>query len=396
MAIPSGLTSAEYFALVKNNIIRPRYKFEFLNDDLTTKFEVIEDLVDNSGSINNIFNGEVGVRRTCSIKLNNIDKRYLPNPNTGTIWFGSQFKLSLGLEDDSGNTYWSPNGVYVISSPESSNTSSQKDLQIQGIDKWSLLNGQISGEITETYEIPLGTNVYDAISAILAIDRGNGYPYDSIEPKFDQSNSTAVTSYTIREEQGGNYGNLINKLCENIQSYGFYDEYGRLNIVSGTRDLSDNQKGSIYDFNDSEIELIANSISYNFENVKNSIRVVGMNINGNIATGLAENTNPASSTRINLIGKRSQVIKVDTISSDSLALDYANLLLKTATMLNVSLNINCTFMTHLDVNSVITLTSDYYGYDRVRFLIQSINIPLAINSQIAIKATNVNDLPFSQ
>jgi hypothetical protein len=390
--VVNSLSNNQYLDIVKSEIISPRIRIDVLRPDESVNYEIISDIIDNTGNLNISFSN-IGTRRTCSLNLSNISAEYIPNPNTSGFWVADKFKLYLGFRSE-GIDYWFPNGVFVHKNPSASRGDSSKDLRINAIDKFSLLDGTLSGTITETYFIPINSNIYGAIRTLLATDRGDGKSIDPVEPILESENNSATTTYDIYVEAGGTYKDVLLKLTDQISSYCYYDINGALVVESGTRDLGDNDKGSIYDFRDTELELLNEEAEYRFEEVVNRVVVVGDNINGAIARGVALNNNPFSSTRIGRIPTRSKYVNVSTIDTDQKALDYASLILKELSMLNINQRISCTFMAHLDVNNVITVTDSYFGYESERFLINSISIPLGTNSTISINATNVNQLPF--
>lgn len=392
MASFSDLTFEEYKRIVKSEIIFPRIKIDVLNVDETVNYEIVSDLVDNAGNLNISFSN-IGVRRTCSLNLVNIDGEYTPNPDSSGFWITDKFKLYLGLRDN-GIDYWKSNGVFVHSNPKRHRGDSDKIMKISAIDKFSLLDGSLSGKIENSYFIPKGENIHDAIKSLLLLDRGDGQPIDPIPPLLDVDTSTDVTGYDIFIESQGTIMDVLNSLTDQISSYCFYDGNGVLNVTSGTRDLGDNNKGSIWDYTNKSGELLDNNDEYDYKSVRNKYVVVGENIDGAIVRGEAYNNNPFSGTRIGRIPTIVDIVTVATIDTNIKAEDYAKLKLKEVSMLNIEKQILSTFMIHLDVNEVVTYTDTESGEEAERFLIQSVSIPLGTNSSIMLNTSNVNQLPF--
>lgn len=379
-----ALTYDDYINALKSTTIRPRIKIEFLYPDETVKEEITQDIKSDGGNLS--INFQNGVRRSCNVSLINIDKKYIPSPNT--IWIKNKFRLWLGLEIN-GEDYFISQGIFVIRNPEVSSNFSEKLVNLTGIDKFALLDGQLGGDLDAIYQISVGTNIYAAIKSILVLAG------DTKSPILDTKYISEVTPYTIRKEAGRNYGELLIELAGMLSTNIFYNENGHLVFEEGAIDIVDNVKSPIWEFTTDEFEYIGSTVTYQFEDIFNEVLVIGDNINGNIATGKATNTNLLSSTRTSLIGKRTKVIEDSIISTNSLALQRANYELKRLVMLQSKSVIKSTPMFHLDVNKVITLTDDYYNFNKDRFLIQSVNIPFSLGSQIDIDVVNAVELKFN-
>lgn len=98
-----------------------------------------------AGSIN--LDGDSAVRRTCSLTLiaDNIELR--------DYYWGlkNKFKLEVGMKNFVDSKYsdiiWFPQGTYVITSFNTSQSATGYTVNISGKDKMALLNGEISGKI---------------------------------------------------------------------------------------------------------------------------------------------------------------------------------------------------------------------------------------------------------
>jgi hypothetical protein len=378
-----SLTFDDYINAVKATTINPRIKIEFLYPDETVKEEITEDIKSDGGNLS--INFQNGVRKSCNVTLINIEKKYIPSPNT--IWIKNKFKLWLGFKIN-GEDYFISQGIFVVRNPEVLSNYSEKTVNLTGIDKFALLDGTLGGELDGIYQIPVGTNIYEAIKSILVLVN------DTKSPILDGKYISEVTPYTLRKEAGGNYGELLIELAGMLSANIYYNENGHLIFEEGTIDIVDNIKSPIWEFTTDEFEYLGSTVTYQFEDIFNEVLVIGDNIDGNIATGKATNTNLLSSTRTQLIGKRTKVIEDSIIYTDNLALQRANYELKRLVMLQSKSIIKSTPMYHLDVNKIITLTDDYYDFDKERFLIQSINIPFSLGSQIDIDVVNAVELTF--
>lgn len=106
--------------------------------------ETIEGQV-TSGSIN--IDGASAVRRTCSLSL------VAKNLNINDFYWGikSKFKLEIGLKNQINDIYddiiWFPQGTYLITTFNTSQTTNNYNISISGKDKMCLLNGDLGGSL---------------------------------------------------------------------------------------------------------------------------------------------------------------------------------------------------------------------------------------------------------
>ena len=97
------------------------------------------------GSIN--VDGNSAVRRTCSLSLIAYDIQL-----TDYYWgVKTKFNLSIGLKNNIDNRYpeiiWFPQGVFIITTFNSSQSVNSFNISLSGKDKMCLLNGEVSGNI---------------------------------------------------------------------------------------------------------------------------------------------------------------------------------------------------------------------------------------------------------
>lgn len=128
----------------KNKIIYA--KITALNFD-ESPIEQIEGRV-ISGSIN--LDGKSAIRRSCSLTLVTKDFRY----NNYNWSLRTKFKLEIGIENNLNSNYekiiWFNQGIYLITSFQSSLTPNNFTISISGKDKMVLLNGEMGGMINFT------------------------------------------------------------------------------------------------------------------------------------------------------------------------------------------------------------------------------------------------------
>ena len=97
------------------------------------------------GSIN--LDGASAVRRSCSLSIVAQEFDY-----SDYLWgLNTKFKLEVGLQNDINENYpkiiWFNQGIYVITSFNTSRSTNNFTITIQGKDKMCLLNGEVSGTI---------------------------------------------------------------------------------------------------------------------------------------------------------------------------------------------------------------------------------------------------------
>ena len=115
-----------------------------------TPIETIEGRV-TQGSIN--LDGASSVRRTCSLTIVAQDFDY-----NNFLWgLNTKFKLEIGLENNIDPTYpniiWFKQGTYFISSFNTSRSTNNFTITIQGKDKMCGLNGEVGGTFTSSVDV---------------------------------------------------------------------------------------------------------------------------------------------------------------------------------------------------------------------------------------------------
>ena len=130
--------------------------------------ETIEGQV-TSGSIN--IDGASAVRRTCSLSL------VAKDLNINDFYWGvkSKFKLEVGLKNNINDNYpdiiWFPQGTYLITTFNTSQTTNNYNVSISGKDKMCLLNGDLGGSlpasidfgVEEYFDVESGVTTYTNI-----------------------------------------------------------------------------------------------------------------------------------------------------------------------------------------------------------------------------------------
>ena len=183
------------------------------------------------GSIN--FDGASAVRRTCNITLvaNNF------NYNDYLWSIKTKFKLYIGLENHIDDTrepiIWFPQGIYVLTTFNTSRSTNNFTIQISGKDKMCLLNGEIGGNLESEIDfgtieqedqdgnwvidkIPLKDIIFNAVNVYgkepkhnIFIKDLDAYGLELLEYRYDEP------IYLVRQNGANNYFNAYyDKECE--------------------------------------------------------------------------------------------------------------------------------------------------------------------------------------
>ena len=114
-----------------------------------TPIEYIEGRV-TQGSIN--LDGASAVRRSCSLTIVAQDFNY----NDYYWGLNTKFKLEIGVENTVDSSYpdiiWFKQGIYVITSFNTSRNTNSFNISIQGKDKMCLLNGEVGGSLESSVD----------------------------------------------------------------------------------------------------------------------------------------------------------------------------------------------------------------------------------------------------
>jgi len=395
----------EYLALLRSPSQRIAIRIDWLNEDESIAHSITEDVYDMSGSLS--VQMQNGVRSTATLKLNNIDRRFPVNPNS--IWFDQKVGINIGIYLSDGTPYYIPKGVFYVTNPQEAYLPNEKSLTLNLVDKWSHLDGSLFGNLDGIYQVPLNSNIYNAISALLKTDRGNGKPLDVRTPMLSSYylnktwNSRSdiyraiLTPFTSRIEASGTYADVILDLAgKMLAAHVYYSESGQLVVEPTSDDVSDETKPIQWEFRLSDYEYLGDNVTYDLEGCYNEIAVMGAVLNGRQAKGLAQNLNISSPTRIQLIGRKCDKPVIDeNYYADELCQAYAEHLLKQKTILQKSITINSAPIPHLQTNKLVSIDKPGYLPRPERFLVSAYSIPLSQTGTMSITATNINELQFT-
>ena len=396
-----ALTFYDYLEAVKKPVLVPCLKLEWLNPDDSIAYEITTDLYNTNGTLN--VTNQSGCRRTFNLQIHNVDGRY--DIDVNKVWLGQKVKLYLGLYID-GTPYLIQQGVFYLTNPTDIMNTAENCIQLNCTDKWSYLDGTLFGNLDGIYKIPVNSDIFDAIKALLLTDRGNGVPIDSTKPNISTFFNTKMTAlsngelvsvlktpFTATIDKGQTYADVLLQFNTMLAGVIYYDTVGRLNVEPNETDLLDKDKEILYKFDQNNSDILGKSQEFKFTEVFNDILCVGATTNGYLAKGRATNNNIKSDLCVQRIGKKTNVYEYTNYYSDGLCQDWANYLLRNNTILQTSLSLQTIPLYHLDVNKLITITNTKYHLKEEKFLINSLSIPLGLG-QMTISATSINELEF--
>lgn len=404
---------SEYLYTLKTNY-RPAIKIEWMNNDGSSYGEITNSYVDMSGTVS--VSMENGTRRTADIELDNSNGEF--SVDVYNLWYGKMVKLWMGVYLSDGSPYYFPQGVFYVNSVEESNTPLQRTVSLHLIDKWCFLDGTMWGNLDGIYIVPIGSNIYDALTKLLKTSRFTGKNVDeagepqtnAVDPimpnlssyyltktyKDGETTYNAIdTPYEIRMEYGKTYADILLEFATILGAYIYYDVDGRLTIEPTQDDIVDSSKPILWTFTPNEQEFLSEDSSHDFGTFYNDIIVIGYTTNGKQAKGRAQNKNTASPTAVQIVGIKTYPPYEDTAYyTDEQCNELAEYYLKRQTIKQRSVQISSAPMFHLRENRLIECVRPY-TMEKEALLISGYDLPIGTTGTMSITATSVNEFSFS-
>ncbi len=389
-------------------------KLEFLQPDHSVAFALDNNPLNRrsgsflqSGSLTvNLQNGK---RRCASVTLANLDGEY--DYNVNKLWFGQQIRLSEGMILPNGEEFYLPQGVFYVSNPEEKFMPNERSVTMNLEDKWCYLDGTLFGRLDGIYEVPLNRNIFQAITSVLQLPRGNGYMVDDVAPIFTNYYNNQTTTlpdgtvvsdllmpYTFRcESDGGTYADIVLEMNKILAGWIGYDHTGRLRLDPSQDDILDINKPIMWAFTPDEQQFLGATYTTKNTDVFNDIIITGESLSeyGNIA-GRACNYDPSSDTNINILGKKTYRESASGYYTRRQCEDLAVFKLKRQTILQKSVSIQCAQMMHIQENQLVTIyRPDKKGTPVERHLVTGFTRQIAQTGAMTIQATSVLDFPVA-
>lgn len=346
-----------------------------------------------------------GKRRTATVMLSNLDGSF--DYNVNTVWFGTEIAIDEGLILPDGEEYYIQQGVFLIENPTESVRPGDRVATYNLVDKWANLDGTLFGNLESTYEVPSGTNIFQPINAILALDKGNGQPVDRVTPIYTEyynsksqalpdGSTAAITNapYTLRvDPNNGTYADVILGLAGMVNAWIGYDQTGALRIDPSQDDILDTNKPVLWQFSMDRVTFLGADYTVKNTEVYNDYIVIGELLDDNSQpAGRATNLDPRSDTNVQTIGRKTFRMSAPGFATDQQCQDLAVWKLKRSSALQKAITISCSQIFHIEENSLVSIVrTDKPGSPVERHLVMGFTRPLVATGEMQINAVSVQD-----
>lgn len=346
-----------------------------------------------------------GKRRTATVMLSNLDGSF--DYNVNTVWFGTEIAIDEGLILPDGEEYYIQQGVFLIENPTESVRPGDRVVTYNLVDKWANLDGTLFGNLESTYEVPSGTNIFQPINAILALDKGNGQPVDRVTPIYTEyynsksqalpdGSTAAITNapYTLRvDSDNGTYADVILGLAGMVNAWIGYDQTGALRIDPSQDDILDTNKPVLWQFSMDRVTFLGADYTVKNTEVYNDYIVIGELLDDNSQpAGRATNLDPRSDTNVQTIGRKTFRMSAPGFATDQQCQDLAVWKLKRSSALQKAITISCSQIFHIEENSLVSIVrTDKPGSPVERHLVMGFTRPLVSTGEMQINAVSVQD-----
>ena len=220
------------------------------------------------GSITSDANSNM--RNTCDIQMVVTDSSFNVEAE-GKIWMDRYIQIYIGVEDlKTHQTIWMNKGIYLLNQPTYGYSAESKVLSFQGVDMMALLTDMRGGMLTEAYLIPAGSNVRDVIITILGVNGINEYVVDDCK---NSDGSIQPVPYDMTFDIGSTWWDVLEALQSILPNYQMYFDVDGVFHYEPTP-YKPNEVVRM----DDDIwrqNVISENVSYDFESVKNSVKVLG-------------------------------------------------------------------------------------------------------------------------
>lgn len=376
--------------VLKRSFIKPRFRISVLNPDETINYTIPNNDIPENG-ISYTESYQNGQRRNITLQLINANGKYTPSING--IWLTTKFRFDIGIEIKN-DIVWFPKGIYVMGDVSLVDQGSNNTVTIQLKDKYAIFEGKM-GTLEDPYEVEVGSNIEEAVQGVLNFSLGNGYIFDYQPIIFDPSFLGAKTQNTIRVDEGGNLGQIIEALATQISAEYYYNNLGNLCFYPINTTVNDDVKPVIWTFEKINREVNNLSLNYKNEEVVNVVKVVGDNIDNGIHSAVVTNENPSSPICIQQIGRRAAPKFTEpNIWNDDLARDLARYYLRLRSFVSIDFGCVVSFNPILTVNNIVEIENDFIGLRREKLLLTSISYS-SPDGSMSLKLCNTSELPQS-
>lgn len=261
----ADITQSQY-----NTAKQPFRNVKIRVDLLNFDYQTISNFEGNviSGNISKDANSNM--RRSCDMSLVVTDSSF--NIETeGKIWLDRLLQIYIGVDDiRTGETAWTNEGIFLINQPTYNYDAETRNLTFQGVDLYGMFTGLRNGYLVDTYMIPQGSNVRNVIIAILKI---NGFEKYVVSECTNVDGNVQETPSELKYDVGSTWSDVLGDLQDILPNYQMYfdkDGVFRYEPIPYKANEPIQMDNDIWKEN-----VISEEVSYDFESVKNSIKVLG-------------------------------------------------------------------------------------------------------------------------
>lgn len=254
------------------NILRQSYIKQYIKLDLLDfNMNVVDELSGNLIGLSVTVDANADLRRSCECSLVVTDSSFEIKPG-GKIFLDKYIRPWIGyLNIRTGNIQWYNQGIYLINAPSYQYDAATYTLSFSGLDLMSKLTGLRNGELPGVpTKIPQGSDVRGAIIAALELGGFNKYIVSECK---NVDGTIQEVPYDIEIAQGGTVYEILKELRDILPQYQmFFDVDGvfHYEMIPSGKDAP-----TLIDDDVWQNILISESVSTDFENVKNYIEVYG-------------------------------------------------------------------------------------------------------------------------
>lgn len=387
-----NVINAEYITALKSSSTVYRTKIQPLDDYEIPIGEIYADLLMSEPPRIEVGNGN-GIRRTCTVALWNYNDRYSPSKNS-FVWYKRKFRVLEGVIVGDA-AYWQEVGVFVCRSAAEHNSI----LQLTGVDKFGMLNGELNyGRSTLALSTDIANDdvyIAEMICETLTATGACGV-LDTIRPYIEPFFETQKLYADISLGAGQTYGDILLTLANMYGADCHYDRHGILrfirrpdyNIPSWYGHI-----GAVWTFDEDDVNILDGFTKNTEFKAINTVTVSSDNTDGVITTVTVQNIDPSSPVSVPNIGEQlgSEPTVYISIGDTTIGTpedkcrEYGTYLLLQNAMQTCSMTFTTALIPHLNEGDLI----NYKGED---MLITQLSLDLDAKT-MQISAVNVSEIP---
>jgi hypothetical protein len=344
--------------IINSNIKNYVYEIEWLTHDENVIDNVAIDVI--SGNVN--FDDENNNKRSANFTLTNLNKQYLPFEST-KMQINNKVRLKCGYKYGNNNQKFMYNqGVYILGNPNVLSNTAQKEVSLQLLDKWTLL------------DIAIKALVVDIIG----------------ETKYIIDECSEQLPYTITKDMGNTVADLIVEICDIVSYDAFYNDEGVF-VFRKKLDIDNLQTLPVSWYYTTSGIYLGSNREINWNDIRNSIKVIGMTkSNGVVCQGVAQDTNINSRFSIPNIGERFELIDDENIYTSDLAILRANYELQKRIIVNEKVTANIVPNFSHKVGNIINIIDENNGCNS-NYYLQSIDFNFGYDSVMNLGLWSIRD-----